>query len=70
MHTRFDTHNVTSTDFKLTPSIALLSLSAHPRACVQNVAEAWAFDSSKQITQKTKDLLVEFNGIEMSGWGI
>lgn len=61
---------MTSSDFKLTLSSALLSLSAHPQACVRNVAEARAFDSSKQITWNTKDLLVDFNGIEMSAWGI
>lgn len=59
-----------STDFKLTSFTALLSLSGRPQACVQNVAEARAFDSSKQITWNTKDLLVEFNGIEMSARGI
>lgn len=59
-----------STDFNMTLSAAMLSLSAHPQARMQNTAEARAFDSRKQITWQTKDLLVEFNGIEMSGWGI
>lgn len=61
---------MTSTDFNMTLSPAMLSSSTHPQACMQNAAEAWAFDSRKQITWQTKDLLVEFNGIEMSGWGI
>ena len=54
----------------MTLSAAMLSLSVHPQACVQKTAEARAFDGRKQITWQTKDLLVEFNGIEMSGWRI
>lgn len=54
----------------MTLSAAMLSLRADPKAGVQNAAERRAFDSRKQITWQTKDLLVEFNGIEMSGWRI
>lgn len=61
---------MTSADFNMTLSAIMSSVSTHPQACVQNTAKAWAFDSRKQITWQTKDLLVEFNGIEMSGWRI
>jgi len=61
---------MTSNEFNMTLSAATLLLRAHSQVFVQNEAKAQAFDSRKQITWQTKDLLVEFNGIEMSGWGI
>lgn len=36
----------------------------------ENMAESEAFHTRKQITRQSKDLLVEFNGVEMSGWRI
>lgn len=40
------------------------------RAREKNMAETGAFHTRKQITRQSKDLLVEFNGVEMSGWRI
>lgn len=61
---------MTSNEFNMTLSAATLLLTACLWAYVQNEAKAQAFDSAKQIIWQTKDLLVDFNGIEMSGGGI
>lgn len=51
------------------PSIISEHISA-TRMHAKNTAEGEAFHTRKQITRQSKDLLVEFNGVEMSGWRI